>query len=108
MKKLYQTCSQIDDTAEIEDVYDSERKDVEYIPFEMDEKEYFKKEVDPFLKSINGTSLASLDSFEGTMIEFNFNKEFYKLTILRSSKDILNDIKAIDEELNKLQKELFE
>ncbi|WP_038128567.1 N-6 DNA methylase [Vibrio fluvialis] len=40
-------------------------------------------------------------------VEVNFNKVFYKPVVLRSTKEIADDIKAIDVELAELEKELW-
>jgi type I restriction enzyme M protein len=81
---------------------DSELKDTEHIPYEMDIEEYFKKEVLPFLPdTIYDKKVYKIG------VEFNFNKEFYKEVKLRSSKEILEDIKKVDDELKKLEDELY-
>ncbi|GHU49824.1 hypothetical protein FACS189459_2440 [Bacilli bacterium] len=103
LKNIVDTCSFFDENAKVEDkAYDNKRKDSEYIPLNIKPKDYFDKEVKPFLAN------SELGADLGTQIEFNFNKHFYEPIVLRKSKDIAKDILEIDKEIRKLEEELYE
>jgi len=84
-------------TAEITPDY---QKDYEIIPYSKDEEQN-RKNIEEFLKKYVTKPYRLLDNVVG--VEINFNKIFYKPEKLRSLQEILDDLKAIDDELKELE-----
>ncbi len=78
---------------------DPDLKVVETIPYKLDNDDYFKNEVEPF---INDAWLETDADKISIGCEINFNKYFYVYTEPESSEEILNRLKS----LQKLEKEL--
>ncbi|TVN04157.1 N-6 DNA methylase [Vibrio cholerae] len=78
-------------------------KDYEIIPYLPGEEN--EKSIQAFLGKWVRKEYILGDNSVG--VEVNFNKVFYKPVVLRSTKEIADDIKAIDVELSELEKELW-
>lgn len=82
---------------------DTALKDTENIPMKQDIKEYFKKEVYPFVHD------AWYDTKNAKIgYEIPFTKYFYKHTVLRDMYSIVEDIKRLEEETKGLLKEIID
>lgn len=79
------------------------QKDYEIIPFHRDEVAN-RAAIEAFMAKYITKPFEYLEKVVG--VEINFNKVFYKPEKLRSVKDILGEIAAIDEELKGLEDEL--
>lgn len=77
-------------------------KDSEKIPLKDNIEAYYLKEVKPFVPS----SWIDYDSFK-IGYEILFNKHFYKYTPPRELSEIINDIKALEEETEDLLEEII-
>lgn len=84
-------------TAEITPDY---QKDYEIIPYSKDEEQN-RKNIEEFLKKYVTKPYRLLGNVVG--VEINFNKIFYKPEKLRGLQEILDDLKAIDDELKELE-----
>lgn len=113
--KIMMAFAEKDETAEI--VYDekgnplpdSELRDYEYIPYNQDINEYFKKEVLPYAPDawINESYTDNKDNKIGRVgYEINFNRYFYKYVPPRSSVEIQSDILGLEKEIIGLLEEL--
>ena len=83
---------------------DSSLNDSELIPYKVDNEQYFKNEVLPYVPS------AWLEDNEDNITmgcEINFNKYFYEYTAPEKSGDILNRIKSIEATEKALEEELY-
>lgn len=88
---------------------DSELRDYENVPYEMDIKEYFNKEVKPYVLDawINETVRDHKDGKVGLVgYEIPFTRYFYKYEAPRSLETIEADIEKIENELLGLLKQL--
>ncbi|MBC7408078.1 MAG: SAM-dependent DNA methyltransferase [Arcicella sp.] len=82
---------------------DTNLKDTENIPMKQDIKEYFNREVSPFVKE------AWYDTKNAKIgYEIPFTKYFYKHITLRDMYSIVEDIKRLEEETEGLLKEIIE
>ncbi|MEB3121579.1 MAG: N-6 DNA methylase [Snowella sp.] len=80
------------------------QKDYEIIPFHRDEAEN-KVAIEAFMAKYITKPFKYLENVVG--VEINFNKVFYKPEMLRSVGEILGDIASLDQELGRLEQELF-
>jgi type I restriction enzyme M protein len=88
---------------------DGELRDFENVPYEMDIKEYFDKEVKPYVSDawINESVRDHKDSKVGVVgYEIPFTRHFYKYEAPRSLEAIETDIEKVENELLGLLKEL--
>jgi type I restriction enzyme M protein len=88
---------------------DSELRDYENIPYEMDIQEYFDKEVKPYVSDawINETVRDHKDGKAGIVgYEIPFTRYFYKYEAPRSLEAIEADIEQVENELLALFKQL--
>lgn len=88
---------------------DGENRDFENVPYEMDIKEYFDKEVKPYVSDawINGSVRDHKDGKIGIVgYEIPFTRHFYKYEAPRSLEAIETDIEKIENELLDLLKQL--
>ena len=81
---------------------DTSKRDIERIPLEEDISEFFKKEV---LKHVPDAFIDNSKNKIG--YEINFKKYFFKLSKIRNLDEIVLELKKIDEESEKLSKELW-
>ena len=79
------------------------QKDYEIIPFSRDKKEN-KKDIDKFIEKHITKPFVLDENKIGVAI--NFNKVFYKPEILRPLKEVINDLKNLDDELKILESNL--
>ncbi|MBD1937609.1 N-6 DNA methylase [Microcoleus sp. FACHB-68] len=79
------------------------QKDYEIIPFHRDEAANWA-EIQAFMAKYITKPFEYLENVVG--VEINFNKAFYKPEKLRSVEEILGEVTALDEELNKVEKGL--
>lgn len=80
------------------------QKDYEIIPFHWDEVKN-KVAIEAFMAKYITKPFKYLENVVG--VEINFNKVFYKPEMLRSVGEILGDIASLDQELGRLEQELF-
>jgi type I restriction enzyme M protein len=88
---------------------DSEQRDYENVPYEMDIQEYFNKEVKPYVPDawINETLRDHKDGKVGIVgYEIPFTRHFYKYEAPRSLEAIEADIEQVENELLSLLKQL--
>ena len=88
---------------------DSELRDYENVPYDMDIKEYFDREVKPYVSDawINETVRDSKDGKVGIVgYEIPFTRHFYKYEAPRSLEAIETDIEKVENELLDLLKQL--
>lgn len=88
---------------------DSELRDYENVPYEMDIKEYFDKEVKPYVSDawINESVKDHKDGKVGIVgYEIPFTRHFYKYEAPRSLEAIETDIEKVENELLDLLKQL--
>ncbi len=88
---------------------DSELRDFENVPYEMDIKEYFNKEVKPYVSDawINESVRDHKDGKVGIVgYEIPFTRYFYKYEAPRSLEEIETDIEKVENELLTLLKQL--
>jgi type I restriction enzyme M protein len=88
---------------------DGELRDFENVPYEMDIKEYFDKEVKPYVSDawINESVRDHKDSKVGVVgYEIPFTRHFYKYEAPRSLEAIETDIEKVENELLTLLKQL--
>jgi type I restriction enzyme M protein len=82
---------------------DSEQRDTENVPLNIDIQEYFEKNVKPYYPE------AWIDEKKTKVgYEIPFTRYFYKYTPPRKSDDIFSEIKDLEKEETRLMKELFE
>ena len=80
---------------------DTKKRDFERVPLTSDIEGYFIREVKPYLNN------AFMDRTKDKVgYEINFTKYFYQFIELRDSFEILDDLKKIDNEINKLSEEI--
>ena len=80
---------------------DTSKRDSERIPLSENIDEYYKREVQPHISD------SWMDRSKDKIgYEINFTKYFYKFTPLRSLEDISQDLKSLDDEINRLSIEL--
>jgi type I restriction enzyme M protein len=79
------------------------QKDYEIIPFHRDEGEN-QSAIEAFMAKYIAKPFEYLENVVG--VEINFNKVFYQPEKLRSVKEILGEISALDEELGRLEQGL--
>jgi type I restriction enzyme M protein len=107
-KLIFNALSMNDETAEI--VYDtdgkimpdSELRDHEYIPYEVDIRKYFDSEVRPYAPDawIDESYTDNKDNTIGRVgYEINFNRYFYVYQPPRQMDVIEKDIKAVEKEI---------
>ena len=82
---------------------DPKLRDTERVPLNENINSYFLREIKPNLP--NSWVDRSKDQIG---YEILFNKYFYKFKSYRSNQDILSDLKKLDLEINKLNKDIFE
>ena len=80
------------------------QKDYEIIPFHWDEVKN-KVAIEAFMAKYITKPFKYLENV--VWVEINFNKVFYKPEMLRSVGEILGDIASLDQELGRLEQELF-
>lgn len=88
---------------------DSDLRDYEYVPYGEDVHEYFKREVEPFVKNawIDETVVDDKDGEVGKVgYEINFTRYFYKYLPPRPLEEIDAEITKLEEEIDDLFKEL--
>jgi type I restriction enzyme M protein len=88
---------------------DGELRDFENVPYEMDIKEYFDKEVKPYVSDawINESVRDHKDNKVGVVgYEIPFTRHFYKYEAPRSLEAIETDIEKVENELLSLLKQL--
>lgn len=88
---------------------DKSLRDYENVPYEMDIKEYFNKEVKPYVPDawINETVCDHKDGKVGIVgYEIPFTRHFYKYEAPRSLEAIETDIEQVENELLSLLKQL--
>ncbi|MDR3642883.1 MAG: class I SAM-dependent DNA methyltransferase [Candidatus Doudnabacteria bacterium] len=88
---------------------DSELRDYENVPYEMDIKQYFEKEVKPYVPDvwINTSIVDHKDGKVGIVgYEIPFTRHFYKYEAPRSLEAIETDIEKVENELLDLLKQL--
>jgi type I restriction enzyme M protein len=88
---------------------DSELRDYENVPYEMDINEYFEKEVKPYVPDawINTSVKDHKDGKVGIVgYEIPFTRHFYKYEAPRSLEAIEADIEKVENELLNLLKQL--
>jgi type I restriction enzyme M protein len=88
---------------------DSEMRDYENVPYEMDIREYFEKEVKPYVPDawINESVKDHKDGKVGIVgYEIPFTRHFYKYEAPRSLEAIEADIEKVENELLDLLKQL--
>jgi type I restriction enzyme M protein len=88
---------------------DGEMRDYENVPYEMDIKEYFNKEIKPYVSDawINESVVDEKDGKIGIVgYEIPFTRHFYKYEAPRSLETIEIDIEEIENELLGLLKQL--
>jgi len=88
---------------------DGELRDFENVPYEMDIKEYFDKEVKPYVPDawINESVRDHKDDKVGIVgYEIPFTRHFYKYEAPRSLEEIETDIEKVENELLTLLKQL--
>ena len=80
---------------------DSSKRDYEKIPFDESIDEYIRREVTPYHPNswVDKTLIKS-------GYEINFNKEFYKKTLIRKPEDIKSDLEKLDKEIQKIMFDL--
>ena len=115
LRKIAEALSERDDTADIckteneEIESDKELKDTENVPLTQDIREYFDKEVKPYVPDawINETIRDEKDGNIGKVgYEIPFTRYFYKYEPPRSLEAIEADIEEIENELLELLKKL--
>ncbi len=80
---------------------DTSKRDSERIPLSENIDEYYKREVQTHIS--DSWMNRSKDKIG---YEINFTKYFYKFTPLRSLEDISQDLKSLDDEINRLSMEM--
>lgn len=114
-KKIISTFSESDPEADIvldkngDPEADTSLRDFENVPFEMDIKEYFDKEVKPYVSDawINESVRDHKDDKVGIVgYEIPFTRHFYKYEAPRSLEEIETDIEKVENELLTLLKQL--
>ena len=88
---------------------DVELSDKERVPFGEDWREYFEREVKPFVTDawVDEDYCDERDGKVGRVgYEINFNQYFYKYVPVRSIKEINVELKALEIEITKLLKEV--
>ena len=114
-KKFISIAGERDETAEIcinkdgSPESDSELRDFENVPYEMDNEEYFNKEVKPYLPDawINDSDRDHKDGKVGIVgYEIPFTRYFYKYEAPRKLEEIEIDIENIENELLGLLRQL--
>ena len=107
-KAVFNALSERDETAEIvldpdgNALSDTDLRDHEYIPYEEDITEYFKREVLPYAPDawINEKYTDEKDGKTGRVdYEINFNRYFYVYQPPRPLEEIEKDIKKIEKEI---------
>ena len=105
---IFKAFSERDETAEIvldddgTPKPDPELRDHEYVPYKEDIREYFDREVRPYVADvwINEKYVDEKDGKIGRVgYEINFNRYFYKYVPPRSLEKIQNDISAVEKEI---------
>ena len=81
---------------------DAKLRDTESVPFKEDIHEYFKREVLP-----HGPDAWIDEKKTKIGYEIPFTRHFYKFTPLRESSVVLDEIKALEYEIQKVLNELF-
>ena len=113
--KIIDTMSERDENADIcldkdsETLSDSDSRDYENVPYEMDIREYFDREVKPYVSDawINESVRDKKDNKIGIVgYEIPFTRYFYKYEAPRSLEAIEGDIETIENELLDLLKKL--
>lgn len=110
LKAILTALSEKDETADIcldskgNPESDPDLRDTENVPLKEDIHEYFEREVKPYVPD------AWIDESKTKIgYEIPFTRYFYKYTPLRSSEEIMNEIKALEESiLEKLKKVMGE
>ena len=114
-KKIISTFSESDPEADIvldkngDPEADSTLRDFENVPYDMDIKEYFNKEVKPYVPDawINESVRDHKDGKVGIVgYEIPFTRHFYKYEAPRSLEEIETDIEKVENELLTLLKQL--
>ena len=101
LKSIWQTIGERDDEAEIckdskgKMEYDTSLRDTETIPLKEDIQEYFKREVLPHVPD----AVLDESTFDKIGYEIPFTRHFYKYEELRPFEDIMNEVKALEEEI---------
>lgn len=82
---------------------DADLRDTENVPLKEDIYEYFNREVKPHVPD------AWIDESKTKIgYEIPFTRHFYKYTLLRSSEDVMNEIKELEESIMKKLKKVME
>ncbi|MBP9855848.1 MAG: SAM-dependent DNA methyltransferase [Candidatus Pacebacteria bacterium] len=114
-KKILSTFSESDPEADVvlnkngDPEADTSLRDFENVPYEMDIKEYFDKEVKPYVPDawINESVRDHKDGKVGIVgYEIPFTRHFYKYEGPRSLEEIETDIEKVENELLTLLKQL--
>ena len=80
---------------------DTSKRDFERVPLSSDINEYFKNEVQTYIPN------SWLDRSKDKIgYEINFNKIFYKTISLRNPDEIMNDLRIIDAEIEKISNQI--
>jgi type I restriction enzyme M protein len=80
---------------------DTSKRDSESVPLSKSIEAYFEDQVKPYIPD------SWIDRSKDKIgYEINFNKYFYKFSLLRSLEDISQDLKLIDEEIKNLSAEI--
>jgi type I restriction enzyme M protein len=80
---------------------DTSKRDTERVPLSENIDDYYNREVRPHLSD------SWMDrSKDKVGYEINFTKYFYQFTPLRSLEEISNDLKHLDDEIQKLSLEM--
>jgi type I restriction enzyme M protein len=115
LKTIWQEIGERDEKAEIcldEDgtpEADNELKDFERVPWGQDIKEYFKKEVEPYVPDawIDESVRDTKDGKVGVVgYEIPFTRYFYKYKKPRKVEEIETDLKSTEEDILELMKEI--
>lgn len=108
LKAILTGLSEKDETADIcrgkkdEVEADSDLRDTEYVPLKENIHEYFKREVAPHVPD------AWIDESKTRIgYELPFTRQFYKYTKLRSSEEILAEIKELEVSINEQLKKVM-
>ena len=80
------------------------QKDYEIIPYHKDQN-VNKAAIEAFMAKFISKPFSYLENVLG--VEVNFNKIFYKPEQLREVAEILKDLKSLNDDLNKLETDLF-
>jgi len=114
-KSIFNALSERDDTADVctsvngKPEADSSLRDHELVPLKEDWKDYFKREVLPFVPDawVDKKHIDAQDKQIGRVgYEINFNKYFYRYTAPRPLEEIDAELKALEINIASLLKEV--